>query len=98
MADSFLLFVNVACVTKTDILEDLLKGNITCLDYQVQMIRHKAVSMDTMPVSFNPLLKELTKPGPVSLGIKNILAAIATQNYMIKSARIMDTRFTGHIE
>jgi hypothetical protein len=62
------------------------------------MIRHKAESMDTMPVSFNPLLKELTKPGPICLGIKNILAVIATQNYMIKSARIMDTGFTGHIE
>jgi hypothetical protein len=34
---------------------------------------------------------------PVGLGEKNILAAVAPQDYMVDGARVVNSRFSNHI-
>ena len=93
---SFLFLVYISRVTKTDVLKYLGKRHSAYLNNQVQMIGHQAKCMEPVTVSFNAFLEWQIKPGPVCLGIKNFLAAVAVKYNMIKSAGIMDTRFANH--
>ena len=97
MADPFLLFVDVTGVTKTDILDYLGKRDISYLNNQMQMIGHQAECLDTVTEPFHTFLEQKIKPGTVRFGIKNILTAVATKDYMIKSTRIMDAGFASHV-
>ena len=97
MTDSFLPSVDIPGVSKAYVLNYFGKGHFADLNDEVQMICHQTKTMNAVSEPFNTLLQQQIQPGSIRLGIKDILAAITTKNNVIESARIMNTRFAGHV-
>jgi hypothetical protein len=72
------------------------QGDITNLDIQMKMIRHQAIGMDAMLVFFYAFLEEKKESASILFVKKNILTGVASQDDMVTSARIMESRFSWH--
>jgi hypothetical protein len=88
--------VYIAGIAKTDILDYAEQGDITKLDSQMKMIRHQAIGMDAMLVFFYACLEEEKESASILFVKKNILTGVASQDDMVTSAGIMESRFSCH--
>jgi hypothetical protein len=62
----------------------------------MEVITHQAIGMDSMIESFNAFLEQQEKLASIHVFKKYIISAITPKDYVIKSAWIMDSRFTCH--
>jgi len=85
-------------VTLTEILKNSRERNLLHLQDEMNMVCHQAEGMDEMGKFLLALLKKEVKPVAILITRKDILSGISTNDDMIDSTRIMNTRLTCHNE
>jgi hypothetical protein len=70
-------------VTKTQILQNSRKRDLSHLDRQVYVGGHETESVDTMAKSFNPFLDKKAEASPILIIKENTLPVIAAQDDVV---------------
>lgn len=97
VADSFFAVVDVAGVTKAEILDDFCQWDFADLDGKVDVVGHQAEGVEAMPKTVHSFPEQMIEAGTISNAEKNILPTVATENDVIDCTGIMNTRFASHI-
>jgi hypothetical protein len=85
-------------IAEGKVLHDSGERDVSYMDHQMHMVRHEAVSMDVMAETLGTFLQKKIETGAVFIGDKDILPGIASQDYMIEGAGIMEAGFACHGE
>lgn len=88
--------VHPAGIAEGEVLHDFGKGLFRHLDDEMHMVCHQAEGMDAMSEALGPFLQQKIEPVPVGVVEEDVLSRIATQDYVIVSAGIVDSGFSCH--
>src|SRR3990170_3489028 len=80
----------------SEILHDPGKCYLPYLQYEMYMIYHQTVCMDTVAIFFLALIQKLIKSVTILVLEKKILPSITPKDDMVYHTRIMNARFSSH--
>ena len=96
MTVSFLSLIDISSVTKRNVLNDFRERSVTHLNDQVNVVAHETECMQSARKAFRGFLQKQQEFRTVGFSIEDILPTVAAQNYMIRTAWNMKSRFSCH--